>query len=103
MPRLMPLAERLLDELKSRRMALVRSKGVRTLQELAANVVHDRAEAKTLPEAVALSVPHAPSLRVAVLGDASASMQTAINSACICGAMFTAPNFATTLRRRGRS
>lgn len=88
--RLMPLAERLLDELKSRRVALVRSAGIRSLQALAAQAVDAMAEPVALPEAVALSLPTEPSLRVAVLGDASASMQTAINSACIAGAMFTA-------------
>ena len=42
-----------------------------------------------MPEAVAQSVA-AGGLRVAVLGDASSSMQVAINSATICGAMLSA-------------
>jgi len=88
--RLMPLAERLLEELKTRRTELVRQSGVRTLQALAALALDGSAERVALPEAVAHSVPTEPSLRVAVLGDASASMQSAINAACIAGAMFSA-------------
>lgn len=92
-PSLMPLAEKLLAELKARRLALVRGAGPRSLQELAAATLHDEAGPAALaavPEAVAESVPAPRALRVAVLGDASASMQTAINSATIVGAMMTA-------------
>lgn len=90
-PRLMPVAEQLLDDLKSRRTALLSTAGVRTLQSLAAEAALGESDvAVVIPEPVALSLPVEPSLRVAVLGDASASMQTAINSACICGAMMTA-------------
>lgn len=90
---LMPLADKMLDELKARRLALVRGSGPRTLQELAAGSLHEVGGVDALaavPEAVVESVPTAPALRVAVLGDASASMQTAINSATIIGAMMSA-------------
>lgn len=92
-PLLMPLADKMLEELKARRLALVRGSGPRTLQELAAGSLHEAGGVEALaavPEAVVESVPTAPALRIAVLGDASASMQTAINSATIIGAMMSA-------------
>lgn len=69
---------------------LVGRSGVRSLQALAALALDGSGEHMALPEAVAVSVPTEPSLRVAVLGDASASMQSAINAACVAGAMFSA-------------
>ena len=89
-PLLMPLADKMLEELKARRLALVRGSGPR---KLAAGSLHEAGGVEALaavPEAVVESVPTAPALRIAVLGDASASMQTAINSATIIGAMMSA-------------
>jgi len=86
---LMPHAEALLDELKNRRLALVSRGGPRSLQSLAAAAVVESGTS-AVPEAVAMSVPVETQLRVAVLGDASASMQVCVDSACICGAMMSA-------------
>jgi hypothetical protein len=61
------------------------------LQQLAARTLVNAggAAAAAVPDAVAHSVASG-GLRVAVLGDASSSMQVAINAACICGAMLSA-------------
>ena len=89
-PLLMPVAEALLEELKAKRLEFVSAgDGVRSLQALAAEAVAESGAAEAVPEAVALSVPTDAGLRVAVLGDASSSMQTAIDSATIVGAMFS--------------
>ena len=48
------------------------------------------AELAAVPEAVVDSLPTEEALSVAVLGDASASMQVCVNAACICGAMLSA-------------
>jgi len=92
---LTPIAESLLDELKSRRVALVRAaEGPPSLQTLAAEALaHTEgaaAAAAIVPEVVAASLPADTSLRVAVLGDASGSMQACVEAACIAGAMVTA-------------
>ena len=89
---LTPLAEKLLEELKSRRLALVRTaEGPPSLQALAALALQDvEGAAEAIPEAVALSVPADTSLKVAVLGDASGSMQCCVEAACIAGCMLTA-------------
>eukprot|EP00316_Scyphosphaera_apsteinii_P000727 CAMPEP_0119318884 /NCGR_PEP_ID=MMETSP1333-20130426/47898_1 /TAXON_ID=418940 /ORGANISM="Scyphosphaera apsteinii, Strain RCC1455" /LENGTH=559 /DNA_ID=CAMNT_0007325185 /DNA_START=54 /DNA_END=1734 /DNA_ORIENTATION=- len=89
-PKLMPLAEQMLEELKGRRLALIR--GPRSLQEIAASAVNAQAATAAVPEAVAMSVPCDTSLfpRVAVLGDASASMQVCVEASSICGAMMAA-------------
>ena len=80
----------LMRALTCTRYGLVGRSGVRSLQALAALALDGSRERVALPEAVACSVPTEPSLRVVVLGDASASMQSAINAACIAGAMFSA-------------
>lgn len=64
--------------------------GPSSLQSLAAKAVHDSGGSAALPDSVSQSIPAEASLRVAVLGDASASMQVCVNSACICGAMMAA-------------
>ena len=86
--RLMPHAERLLEGLKARRIA---ADGVQSLQHLAAVAVAKAGpeEVSRVPEVVAQSAREG-GLRVVVLGDASASMQVAINAACICSAMAAA-------------
>ncbi len=91
--RLMPFAEDLLSELKAKRLALVERArgGPRSLQALAASAVAERpAELASVPAAVVESLPVEASLTVAVLGDASASMQVCVNASCICGAMMSA-------------
>lgn len=92
-PKLMPIAEQLLGELKGRRIALVERArgGPRSLQALAASAVAERpAELACVPAAVVESLPTEPTLSVAVLGDASASMQVCVDASCIAGAMMSA-------------
>eukprot|EP00303_Exanthemachrysis_gayraliae_P006001 CAMPEP_0205998460 /NCGR_PEP_ID=MMETSP1464-20131121/262_1 /ASSEMBLY_ACC=CAM_ASM_001124 /TAXON_ID=119497 /ORGANISM="Exanthemachrysis gayraliae, Strain RCC1523" /LENGTH=685 /DNA_ID=CAMNT_0053371609 /DNA_START=74 /DNA_END=2131 /DNA_ORIENTATION=+ len=86
---LVPAADAMLDDLKAERLHLVHGAGPRSLQELAAEALSERAEAAEVPKAVLESVPSSQ-LRVAVLGDASGSMQVAIDAACIVGAMMCA-------------
>ena len=87
--RLMPHAERQLGELQAQsRLAL--AERVPPLQQLAARAAVKAGGSIHLPEAVAQSVMVSAGLRVAVLGDASSSMQVAINAACICACMCAA-------------
>lgn len=90
---LLPTAERLLDRLKAHKLELIGAAGPRTLQALAARAASDLGPhaLRAVPAAVRESMPaDAAGLRVAVLGDASASMQVAINAAAIVGAMMSA-------------
>ena len=90
--KLMPHAEAKLEELRAQSSLALSGSKVRPLQQLAARALvntGDAAAIASVPEAVAESVS-ASGLRVAVLGDASSSMQVAINAACICGAMLAA-------------
>jgi len=91
---LMPIADALLAELKRKRLALIRTKGGGSpcsLQSLAAAAVAECPQAaRVVPQVVMESLPVEPSLSVAVLGDASASMQVCVEASCICGAMMSA-------------
>ena len=89
--RLMPHAGELLEQLQAQSTAALSGR-VAPLQRLAAVALANAGAAAgslAVPEAVAHSALTG-GLRVAVLGDASSSMQVAINSACICGAMLAA-------------
>lgn len=87
----MPLAERLLAGLKSRRLALVRqADGPPSLQFMAAQACQEEGLTDPVPEAVVQSLPVDASLRVAVLGNASGSMQVCVEAACTAGAIIAA-------------
>jgi hypothetical protein len=105
---LIPLAEELLEKLKAKREALLAQGGPAPLSALAAKAAREALEgdweliaapaddeaaraAAAIPAELLASTPSpAGPLRVAVLGDASGSMQVAINAACIVGAMMCA-------------
>ena len=80
-PHLLPHAERLLEGLKAKRKAQGEDGRVSSLQQLAAEAAEAAGTLKHAPEPVAQSACGAvPKLRVAVLGDASSSMQVAVEA-----------------------